>query len=80
MGIIVNQDDTRTELQKRIAQQLSDKAKKKQEPIGDLPDGVEDSAFVNNTVQTKRSAWVWILLAGLVTTVLVVLFLNSGNN
>lgn len=79
MGIIVNQEDNRTELQKRIATELSEKAKKKHEPKGDRPDGVDDSAYIQGTTQTTRMAWIWILLIAIVVVVTVFFFLTSGN-
>lgn len=78
MGIIVNQEDTRTELQKRVAQELADKNKKKHEVIGDTPDGVEDSAFVKDLQGSKATLGIWLALAVLVAVVLVVMFINSG--
>lgn len=80
MGIIVNQDDRRTELQKRIAAELTEKAKKKSDPLADMPDGVDDSAYMEGTSTTSRFAWVWILLIGLIVVGAVTyMFVASGN-
>ena len=80
MGIIVNQDDRRTELQKRIAAELTEKAKKKSDPLADMPDGVDDSAYMEGTSTTSRFAWVWILLIGLIVIGAVIyMFVASGN-
>lgn len=80
MGIIVKQDDRRTELQKRIAAELADKAKKKGDPLADRPDGIDDSAYMENTTTTSRIAWVWILLIGaIVVGAVVYLLVSSGN-
>lgn len=66
MAIFVKQQNERTELQKRIAAELAEKAKNKAAAgEGDLPDGVEDSAFIENQRQTTKRAWLWILLATL---------------
>jgi hypothetical protein len=78
MGIIVNQQDNRSELQKRIAQELSEKAKKKNEPKGDLPDGVEDSAYIEGTKKTTGLAWVWVLIVVIAIGILVWFFIASG--
>ncbi|USN96994.1 MAG: hypothetical protein H6797_02270 [Candidatus Nomurabacteria bacterium] len=81
MGIIVNQDDRRTELQKRIAADLTDKAKKKSEPQGDMPDGVDDSAYMEGTSSTSRFAGVWILLiAVIIVAAVIYLLVSSGNH
>ena len=62
MGLIVNQQDNRSELQKKVAAELAEKAKKKHEATHDLPDGVEDSAYMEGTKQTTSLAWVWLLI------------------
>lgn len=80
MAIIHNQESNRSELQKRIAQELSKKAKKKDlDPADKLPDGVDDSAYIEGTKQTTSLAWVWILILILVIGVAVWYFVASGN-
>jgi hypothetical protein len=78
MGIIVNQEDNRTDLQKRIATELADKDKKRKARQDELPDGVEDSAYIEGTTHTTRYAWVWILLIAVIVIGAVVYFLASG--
>lgn len=80
MGIIYNQQSNRSDLQKRLAQELSDKAKKKNlEPTKDMPDGVEDSAYIKDTKQTTSLAWVWVLIIFAVVAVMIWFFVASGN-
>lgn len=80
MGIIVNQDDRRSELQKRIAAELAEKAKKKNTQISDMPDGVDDSAYMEGTSTTGRFAWAWILfIVAVVVGAVVYMFVVSGN-
>jgi hypothetical protein len=79
MGIIVNQQENRTELQKKIAAELAEKAKKKNDPSGDLPDGVDDSAYIEGTRQTTSTAWVWILVAAIIVVATIVYFVISSN-
>jgi Flp pilus assembly protein TadB len=63
MALFMNQQNERTELQKRIAAELAEKAKKKSlEPDGDRPDGVTDSAYLEKTKTTTSLAWVWVLI------------------
>ncbi|MES2875941.1 MAG: hypothetical protein V4678_00560 [Patescibacteria group bacterium] len=63
MALFMNQQNERTELQKRIAAELADKAKKKSlETDGDRPDGVSDSAYLEKTKTTTSLAWVWVLV------------------
>jgi hypothetical protein len=63
MALFIGQQNERSELQKRIAAELAEKAKKKNlENDKELPDGVDDSAYMQNTKRTTSLAWVWILI------------------
>lgn len=63
MALFMNQQNERTELQKRIAAELAEKAKKKSlEPTSDRPDGITDSAYLEKTKTTTSLAWVWVLI------------------
>ena len=63
MGLFVNQENTRTKLQERIAADLAEKAKKKaMENNAERPDGVDDSAYLKDTKNTSSLAWAWILI------------------
>lgn len=79
MGIIFNQQDNRSELQKRIAAELSDKAKKKEASKHERPDGVDDSAYIEGTRQTTSLAWIWIVIIAAVVVSAVVLFIMNSN-
>lgn len=61
MALFINQDDSRTELQKRLTQELQDKAKKKSK-IETNYNGVDDSRYIENTKTTTSLAWVWVLI------------------
>ncbi len=78
MGIIVNQEDNRTELQKRIAAELTDKDKKRKARQDELPDGVEDSAYIENTTGTSHYAWIWIVVIAVIIIAAVIYFLVAG--
>lgn len=63
MALFMNQQNERTELQKRIAAELAEKAKKKSlNTQNDRPDGVADSAYLEKTKTTTSLAWVWMLI------------------
>ncbi len=80
MGIIYNQDSNRSELQRRLAQELSEKAKKKDlDPAKKLPDGVDDSAYMEGTKKTTSLAWVWLLILAVSVAIAVWFFIASGN-
>ena len=63
MALHVNQENTRSKLQQRIADDLAEKAKKKALQDGDRPDGVTDSAYLKETKQTTSLAWIWAVIA-----------------
>lgn len=61
MGLYVKQEVEKTELQKRIAESLEDKAKNA-EKIKENADMVDDSAYIEGTKKTTSLALVWIIL------------------
>lgn len=72
MGLFIRQDDNRSELQRRIAAELSEKARKRAELENQpRPDGVEDSAYVKDTQKTSPHAWIWIwlIIAGAIVVI-----------
>jgi len=80
MGIIVNQNENRSELQKRIAAELTEKAKKKNEPTHDRPDGIDDSAYIEGTKQTTTLAWLWLVIVIVAVGILVWFFVMTAGN
>ena len=63
MSLFINQENTRTKLQQKIAADLAEKAKKKPADADyDQPDGVEDSAYLEGSKRTTSLAWVWVLI------------------
>lgn len=70
MALFLKQEQNQTELQKRIAAELQEKARKKAESA-DLPDGVEDSQYIKGTKRTTSLAAVWIILAALLVVVVI---------
>ncbi len=79
MGIIFNQQDNRTELQKRVAAGLTEKAKRKRDEEAELPDGVDDSRYIEGTKMTTSLAWVWVIIAVIGVGAVVWYFIASGN-
>ena len=72
MALFVNQENTRTKLQQKIAADLK-KKKKKDSGAGsaDRPDGITDSAYLKNTKQTTSLAWAWVLIVVMVVGVVI---------
>jgi hypothetical protein len=78
MALFVNQNSNRTKLQEKLAAELQEKAKKRAELENkDLPDGVSDSQYLEDTKQTTSLAWVWALIALFVIGLIVYLFMQS---
>ena len=72
MSLFVNQENTRTKLQQKIAADLAEKAKKKAlEGDAERPDGVDDSAYLKNTKRTTSLAWIWVVIMVAVVALLV---------
>lgn len=79
MALFVNQKDDRSELQKRIAAELQDKAKKKAQGATDRPDGVEDSQYLKDMKTTTTLAWVWVLI-GIATVALIIFLIMQSSS
>lgn len=61
MALFIKQEVDRTELQKRIAEDLQIKARKSAE-LTEAPDLVDDSQYIKGTKITTSLAWIWILI------------------
>lgn len=61
MGLYVKQQNTRSELQEKLAADMQERAKQKAKTF-DQPDGVTDSAYIKDTKQTTSLAWVWVVI------------------
>jgi hypothetical protein len=77
MALYLKQNDTRSELQKRVAAELQAKAKQDAE-AADLPDGVTDSQFIKGTTATGRFAWIWVLAIVLIVVGLISLIVATA--
>ena len=77
MGLFVNQQDRRSELQERIAAELREKAKASSLQEKATMDGVDDIRYLEGTKQTTTLAWAWILIA-IMAGVVIVMFLMQG--
>ena len=77
MGLFVNQQDQRSELQERIAAELREKAKASSLQEKATMDGVDDIRYLEGTKQTTTLAWAWILIA-IMAGAGVVMFLMQG--
>ena len=77
MGLFVNQQDQRSELQERIAAELREKTKASSLQEKATMDGVDDIRYLEDTKQTTTLAWTWILIA-IMAGAVIVMFLMQG--
>lgn len=70
MSLYLKQQDTRSDLQQKLAKELQDRAKQKPQPFTQ-PDGVEDSRFLEQTKQTTSLAWLWALIALAIVAIII---------
>lgn len=78
MALFVNQENTRTKLQQKIAADLNEKAKKKAaENDGERPDGVDDSAYLEKTKSTTSLAGAWIVIVIAIVAIAIWLVVQS---
>jgi hypothetical protein len=61
MSLYLKQQETRSQLQEKLAKELQERAKQKAKTF-DQPDGVSDTRYLENTKQTTSLAWVWVLI------------------
>jgi len=75
VGILVEKDEDRSELGRRISADLRERAVRnsKQDDV----DLVEDSEYLKNTNKTNRFSWFWFVLVFLAAAALVVIFVVS---
>lgn len=62
MGMYLNQQESRSELQERIAAELKAKAEQKAKIESKPHDEIEDSAYVHGYKKTTTLAPVWLLI------------------
>lgn len=77
MGLFLNQQDKRSELQERIAADLREKALRNSKDEGDDWDGSKDIKYLEGTKQTTSLGWVWALIA-LAALVIVISLIVMG--
>lgn len=79
MGIIQNQQESRSELQQRIAAELRAKAQQNSKIESKPGDAVEDSAYVQGYKRTTTLAPVWALIFFAVIVVFIYFVMQASN-
>lgn len=77
MSLYLKQNESRSQLQEKLAKDLQERAKQKAKTF-DQPDGVTDSAYLKGTKQTTSLAWVWVLIVLAIIGIAIWLILVSG--
>lgn len=63
MGRYIEQNESQSEFQQRLAADLQRRAREKaQQSDAKTPDGVKDAAYLKGTKSTTSLAWVWVLI------------------
>lgn len=70
MALFIRQDEERSELQRRLATELQEKARKRAEADNALDD-IEKMSYLDGTKRTTSLAWVWVLIVIAAVAVLV---------
>lgn len=78
MGLYVKQSDTRSQLQEKLAAELQEKARAKAKEA-ELPDGVNDSAYIEGTRTTSSIAWAWIILIVAIIAAALILIIATAS-
>lgn len=78
MGLFIQQNDSRSELQDRIAAELREKAKQTAQNDHASLDQRETSKYLDGTKRTTSLAWVWLLIIVLAISVFVVFVVRSN--
>lgn len=70
MALFIRQDEERSELQRRLATELQEKARKRAEADNALDD-IEKMSYLDGTKRTTSLAWVWVLIVIAAVAVLI---------
>jgi hypothetical protein len=76
MALFIKQNDSRTELQERVAAELQEKAKSRAAKA-QQPDGVTDSNYLKDTKATTSLAWLWIVIVIIAVGILIAFMLGG---
>lgn len=77
MGLYMQKNEQRSELQQRVAAELREKAARSQQMHTKNPDGVEDSKYMERTKKTTTLAGAWVVIVVLVIAVGVLVIWRS---
>ena len=73
----MRQNEERSELQRRIAAELQEKARSRAESENKL-ENIEDSQYMQGTKRTTSLAWLWLVVVGLAIAALVIIMMRAN--
>lgn len=76
MGLLMQRNENRSELQDKIAAELQEKARAREMAKNKRPDGVDDAKFLHDTKQTTSLAPLWIALIVIAVAIAVFIIVN----
>lgn len=76
MSLYLKQNETRSQLQDKLAKELQDRAKQKALDT-EQPDGVIDSEYLKETKSTTSLAWVWVLIVLAIIVIAIWLLIST---
>jgi hypothetical protein len=76
MALLMKQEHERSKLQEKIAAELREKATRTSLADAEAPDMVNDSAYQENTRETRNAAWAWLILLLVVVASIIFIFIR----
>lgn len=77
MALFIRQNEDRSKLQERLAAELNERARKRDEQDKHPGEDIENSVYLQNTKQTTGLAWAWIAILILASVAAIGLFIYS---
>jgi hypothetical protein len=78
MGLFIRQNDDRSELQRRLAAELQEKAKARAELENKPSNDINDLEYMKDTKQTTSLAWAWILIVVLIVGAIILISMRAA--
>ncbi len=78
MGLYVQQNENRSELQQRLDAELRQKAQSTQK-LAAAPDADHETAYLEGTKSTTSLAWVWVLVVIALIALAIYFIVRTAN-
>jgi hypothetical protein len=77
MALFIRQNEERSELQRRLAAELQEKARTRAKSENELDD-IEKSNYLQGTKRTTSLAWVWLLVVGMAVAAIILIMMRAN--